>query len=150
MHRENDVVARLYQLLKTEFDQLSRRDIERIEETLEAKQALLSELEALSEMRYRILAENGFSADKDGHDAFINSVEGSGGDALRASWQALQQTLEDCQQQNQVNGQVLEASRRGAEQALAVLLGKDGTQPTLYNEKGSTEPSLSGRSHIKV
>jgi flagellar biosynthesis/type III secretory pathway chaperone len=150
LQRENEVVSRLHQLLKSEFDQLSRRDVDRIEETLEAKQTLMTELAQLSVSRCNILTNKGYSADKAGHDAFMEALDGAAGELLRQSWETLQEALAACQQQNQVNGQVLEASRRSAEQALSVLLGGNDIQPSLYNDKGATQPSMRGNSHIKV
>ncbi len=146
--READYVSRLFDVLVAEHAALEKRDGEALGKAVTEKGALVAELEKLAGERLALLRANGLAADGDGFEALL---ERSGGDTeLSRIWAELRERLEACRTQNRSNGMLIEPSRRGAEEALAVLLGTgDGT--CLYDQKGGTGPAnVGGRTSFKV
>jgi len=148
---EKELVANLLELLKHEEQVLVKRDVDGIEKAVAAKQLIISELEKLAVERSNVLKNNGCSDDKEGFEGYLSQLDERTSTALEQEWEQLQELLKSCQDQNQVNGHILDSSRRNTEKALSLLVGKGEEGDTrLYDEKGATDKSIGGQSHVKV
>lgn len=150
MRRELDAVERLGAVLEEEQGVLKVRDVEGMQRVVAEKQALVAQLEVYAREREGLLKRAGFSADKAGFAAFLANA-GALAAPLDGLWCRLRETLKSCQAQNLVNGQILEANRRRAQDSLAILLGKPAEQRTgTYNRNGYSSMSLGGRTFAKA
>jgi flagellar biosynthesis/type III secretory pathway chaperone len=147
LQQEQEWIARLNEALLREQEVLSKREMDAIETVVAQKEEALGQLAKLAEQRLALLAKAGYGGEKVDFDAFI-AADDSG--QLADMWQQLKEGLQQCQQQNQQNGMLLESSRQQAQQMLSILLGQDGSRGELYDEHGSTHPSFGQNTSIKV
>jgi flagellar biosynthesis/type III secretory pathway chaperone len=149
--RESAGVERLWVVLKSEHEALSRRDVEALDRFVAEKLQCITDLEQIGREQRQLLEMAGLVPDRTGLEALLQRVPGSTGEALRAAWQSLHQKLAMCQQQNLTNGRLLEGNRRFAQQALTALLGTDGgTVTELYDRGGATSMARGNRSYAKA
>lgn len=146
IEKQLEVASLLLSTMRAEHDFLSKHDTEALLGAVEQKQGLLAELERSSSTLLDLLREAGCSLDKDG----IASLMAEQPDESHRIWEEFQQTLAECQKQNMVNGQIMEVNRHSTEQALSILLGYGQAEPSLYDDRGMTNRSIGGKSHIKV
>jgi len=150
MQRELDTVAQLQQLLEQELTLLRQRDATALQQIAAEKGALVEQLEGYGRDRAALLGGAGYSADRAGLQAFISGA-GSVTVPLSTMWEHLRQALKRCQTQNLVNGQVLEGSRRGAEQVLAILRGSAiGARTATYTRQGQTRALPGGHTFARA
>lgn len=150
LQHEQEGAIRLLDVLKAEHEAIARRDTDALQELVAGKQALLEQLEFSHGKRLQLIREVGLEADQDGLDALLVQCAGAGHD-LQSRWTALKAVLSSCQRQNQVNGVVLENSRRTTHRALTILLGGQADNNELYNQAGkSIHSHIAGGRVIKV
>ena len=140
------MLARLEVVLGLEMSALERRDIDALTENTKEKQDLISSIEKLGRERRALLQGAGVATDKEAVQALVEAEP-----ALRGQWSELESVLLRCQQQNQINGILLEKGKQQTRRLLGILLGEGNRKETeLYDARGSTSPSfLHGRS-VKV
>lgn len=149
MLRERDGLERLRALLDEEHAALAARDTAKLEKLTATKLESLNELEQLGKVRQGLLAQAGLTADRSGFESLLSRFSGPEGRALADAWQAVQDLLRDCQEQNRVNGMVLDASHRATQQALAILLGQTRDADT-YDARGAIRGSSASRGYVKA
>ncbi len=149
LKREAQAVAALCEVLQGEHAALVERDATAMESTAVRKGQLVEQLNGLGEQRAALLAAAGLSPDKAGFEALLVKASGEGEEALQHQWQQLREKLQHCQQQNQVNSQLLEAGRRHAEEALSLLRGQ-GPISEIYGQDGARNGGGGSRSYAKV
>jgi len=147
LQQELEAAVRLRVVLTTEHEAIARRDTDTLEQAVAEKQALLTQLEQSHKQRLALLSASGLDADPDGFATLLARCAGSGYD-WSSRWEELKENLIACQRQNQVNGAVLENSRRTTHRALSILLGGQTDSPELYNQTGKATPSQLGGSRI--
>lgn len=150
INQQLKATAELLSVMHSEHQALARQDTKTLTPLIEKKQLLLAELETASVGFLNLLLNDGVSLDKDRIETLLAEMSIATDDHLVAGWNRLQQQLLDCQQQNLVNGQLMEVSRRGTEQALSILLGHGHAEPGLYDGRGATQRTIGGKSYIKV
>ena len=149
MGREMALLGSLAQLLEQEANALKTRDAAAVEAGAIEKRTLIEALESLAGERSRLLGASGLSPDGKGFESYLATLTGKEGDALRAQWGAVKETLTTCQKQNQMNGMLLDASMRSTQQALSILLGH-AREPGTYNSQGTVPANLGTRSVAKA
>jgi flagellar biosynthesis/type III secretory pathway chaperone len=147
LQQEQAYASRLLDVLKAEHEALARRDTDALQQSVADKQELLAQLEASHGRRLQLMHDTGLDAGRDGFDALLSLCAEHGHD-LHSSWNALKEVLASCQRQNQVNGAILESSRRTTHRALSVLLGGQADSPELYNQSGKSTPSALGGNRV--
>lgn len=147
LRQELEAAVRLRVVLGTEHEAIARRDTDTLQQAVAEKQELLAHLERSHKQRLALLSASGMDADPDGFVTLLARCADSGHD-WSSRWDELKETLIACQRQNQVNGAVLENSRRATHQALSILLGGQADSPELYNQAGKAMPSQLGGSRI--
>lgn len=146
VQRELDELAKLEEILRQEHDTLKQRDSDALIEITQVKQKLIESVESFWNERLVLLQGAGYSTDK---EAVLNLV--STDSQLVSQWDELESVLLNCQQQNQVNGLLVDMSRQQTQQLLSILLGEDSLKGAeLYDAKGSTSSSFSNSQSVKV
>ena len=135
----------LQDVLTQEYEELKSRRADALESLARDKQQLISQLEQCSLQKIQLLQQAGVSADKAGLEAFLSSVDKSLRGDVTDEWEQIREKLVACQQQNQLNGMIIEGKQRSGYQALAILTGRQLQQNELYNQKGASDSILDAR-----
>lgn len=145
--RETEAVNALAATLELEHEVLNQRDAARLDEVVATKEGQLEALNTLSQERTQLLHAAGYASDKDGFGAALDA-DTSG--QLRELWDALEEALQKCLRQNQINGKLLDASKQQAQELLSLMLGKEASGHGLYDQSGNTSTSFGRNTSIKV
>ncbi|RJG09881.1 flagellar protein FlgN [Pseudomonas cavernicola] len=122
----------LLELIDTEFQALSERDLPRLETILADKQPLLAQLGQHGNERSQLLTSLQLSADRAGLTALAErSTQGT---ELLARSDELSALLERCQTANLRNGRLIRANQASIGSVLGILRG--GETPGLYDSRG--------------
>jgi len=115
----------LLSLLKTEHDMLSapKTAATVIVDLATQKEEQLSTLECASQNRMTQLPSS--------DPALLL-------EPLKSSWMELKQLAQECQQQNQLNGMIINSNKNFVEQASAILQGKAPSSQLQYGSSGKT------------
>lgn len=131
----NDIgtTEQLLELIDTEFQALSDRDLPRLQGILSDKLPLLALLDQHGKERSRLLADLNLPADSSGLQALAGqSAQGS---LLLERGEQLSSLLERCQAANLRNGRLIRSSQASANSMLSILRGNE--TPSLYDSRGS-------------
>lgn len=140
---------RLLTVLVTEHEAIARRDTDALQQAVADKQTLLAQLEVSHGCRLQLLQTAGLQAGTEGFDTLLAGCSGGQGHVELASlWTRTKTALESCQRQNQINGAVLESSRRATHRALSILLGGQAEASELYNQLGKATTSPFGGNRV--
>jgi flagella synthesis protein FlgN len=123
----------LLELIDTEFQALSDRDLPHLQNILTDKLPLLSVLDQHSKQRSQLLASLNLSADRAGLQSL--AAQSSQGDLLLERGDELNTLLERCQAANLRNGRLIRSSQASAHSMLGILRGNE--TPSLYDSRGS-------------
>jgi flagella synthesis protein FlgN len=132
----NDIgtAEQLLELIDTEFQALSDRDLPRLQSILTDKLPLLSLLDQHGKERSQLLASLNLSPDRNGLQALAAQSEQGG--LLLERGDQLSALLERCQAANLRNGRLIRSSQASANSMLSILRGNE--TPSLYDSRGST------------
>ncbi|MFW5910905.1 MAG: flagella synthesis protein FlgN [Thiohalospira sp.] len=117
LEREEGLMAELESALEAEGNALARRDATPLDEAVARKQAALEGLTDAVNSRLRWMRSQGLEASAAGIRAAVGEIDPD----LPTRWEVLAERLQAAQKQNEVNGQILEATRRGVEELLAIF-----------------------------
>jgi flagellar biosynthesis protein FlgN len=131
----NDIgtAEQLLELINTEFQALSERDLPRLQSLLAEKLPLLALLDQHGKQRSQLLTNLGLSTDRAGLQAL--AAQSSHGAQLLERGDQLNALLESCQAANLRNGRIIRSSQASANSMLGILRGND--TPSLYDSRGS-------------
>ena len=145
--QDTATIEQFTQLLTTERDCLQARQHEQLPELIEAKDQLLSQLGAHSQLRQQWLTHANLSRDQHGWLEFLQGRADTR--ALIEPWQALIEQFAECQELNEVNGKIIGRSRQTLGQLLNIVRGQT-SGPQLYNAEGATAPQNDSQSLVKA
>lgn len=123
----------LLELIDTEFQALSDRDLPHLQNILADKLPLLSVLDQHSKQRSQLLASLNLSADRAGLQTL--AAQSSQGELLLERGDELNTLLERCQAANLRNGRLIRSSQASTHSMLGILRGNE--TPSLYDSRGS-------------
>jgi flagella synthesis protein FlgN len=131
----NDIgtAEQLLELIDTEFQALSDRDLPRLQSILSEKLPLLTLLDQHGRERSQVLANLNLSTDRAGLQAL--ATQSSQGELLLERGDQLNTLLERCQSANLRNGRLIRSSQASANSMLSILRGNE--TPSLYDSRGS-------------
>lgn len=132
--------ARLLAILRREHTLLTGRDPSAIGQIAYEKQQHLAQLEESSRQHSAALLAAGFQQHTLRMQDWLRQYAKDTGHDLTPAWRQLESLLTDCRHQNQLNGGIVETSRRHTQRALSLLLGKP-QETELYNPDGATASS---------
>ncbi len=132
---ERDTASALLALLKSEREPLTSSDSEVMTKISAQKQPLLVQLEQLARQRVVVLNSEGFSADKDGLEAFIENQTEPAANELKVILKSLKLAAKGCKENNQINGSIVNVNRQYLQKAMSILRGRD-VNSTAYGPGG--------------
>ena len=136
--------TRLLKCLNEEYDELKIRSLHHLQNIAEAKQGYLVQLEQLTQSAYEMIEKNSYPVNRAGAEAFINECEVHGMQGMKKQWKNLGYVLEKCQKQNQVNGNIIQMSRKNIYHALNIIYNEPIENPS-YEPDGKCMPKHTKR-----
>lgn len=131
----------LEELLLEERTLLERRELSALNELLERKANVLVEIERNEESRRRQLQEAGFSADREGLQAWCEQEQAA------QQLEQLRERLRSCNELTSINGAIVHRSRSSTRQVLEILRGRT-LLPGLYDREGNTDAAHQGPNEL--
>jgi flagellar biosynthesis protein FlgN len=124
----------LLELIDSEFQALTDRDLPRLQSILTEKLPLLALLEQHGKERSQLLTSLNLSPDNSGLQAL--AAQSAQGQLLLEQGNQLNALLERCQSANLRNGRLIRSSQASANGMLNILRGNE--TPSLYDSRGAT------------
>lgn len=143
LQTEQSALQALHAILLKEQEALAGNDIDALNEITQEKAQQVEQINELISSRGEHMAKLGLANDQDGMaEALGKAPSNALRDEAQGLWQQNQDLLENCQQQNQVNGIVIEAGTQSTQLVLDILQ-QPATPPatTTYDKKGRTNQS---------
>jgi flagella synthesis protein FlgN len=147
LQREAESVQGLAVTLTLEFEALEGNDADSLNDVVSRKEQQLAELNNLANERTALLQHAGFDADRAGFAAALDADDSG---ALRPLWEQVEAALLKCQQQNEINGKLLDVSKQQTQELLSLMLGKEVGGTALYDQSGNTATTYNRNTSIKV
>jgi len=135
----NDLSKQLYQCLVKEHDALSINKTDQLIPISEQKQSLLTQLDELDKQRLSLSGKKDFVL-------FLKSIDAR----LVSYWEATKKSIKKCQQQNEINGHILNRKNTIAKETLEIFTGRKLTTEATYGPDGLTNNSNSLVTNVKV
>lgn len=135
----------LMSLLQDERNILSSNDGAALESITSNKEQLAENLQKSTRQCSQRLQQAGFGSDDLSLSKYIDSYEEPFAVQLKEQWLALQSILKQCQDENRINGRLLNSSQRRIKQALSILQGQP-VEEDLYGKAGVAVNPSSGKS----
>jgi flagella synthesis protein FlgN len=131
----NDIgtAEQLLELIDTEFQALSDRDLPRLQSILTEKLPLLTLLDQHGKIRSQLLSSLNLSTDRAGLQTL--AAQSNQGELLLERGDQLNSLLERCQAANLRNGRLIRSNQASAHSMLGILRGNE--TPSLYDSRGS-------------
>jgi len=130
-------LKQLLALLNEEHSALENSNIEKLAEFATTKQLLVENLEDLETERKNILSQAGLDLTKTGVADFLSRDNTTSKNETNALWDDIAELSRTCEEQNNLNGIIIEGQRRRTEIALQILQGKS-TESELYSKHGKS------------
>jgi len=135
LQAEHRIAEQLLDVLTQERTALVHSDPELMTKLTASKQPLVVQLEQFSRQREAILQAEGFSAGKEGLEAFIANQDENQASRLNQLMAGLKAIAFECQEHNQINGGIVNVNRQYLHRAMSVLRG-GGTEVSSYGPGG--------------
>lgn len=119
----------LLDTLAEEYDALSQKNSEQISRLSNHKQQLSLEIEQLEQQRQSLLENAGVSD-------FSKWLNTRATGEISSTWDNIQSLLQQCAEQNQVNGIIVENNRRSVETFIGLLRGQSQSEEA-YTRSGA-------------
>ncbi len=122
-------------LSQLEQEHLALQDLHSkdLEQIVREKQQTTEALEQQVRLHGALLSQMGLAQEKDATSRLIATEPSP---ALSKLWQDIRETAERCQKQNEINGQIIEASRQQTQRAIEVLIPHADNRKPVYGRKG--------------
>jgi|GEM_PF-409678 len=141
LESELDTASQLSLLLENERNSLTESNSKLMSEMTAKKQPLVVKLEQLGRQRESTLQLAGFSAGKEGLEAFIENQVPQDKQALITLLTSLKVAAKSCKENNQINGGIVNVNRQYLQKAVNILRGKD-VNPSSYGPGGEYTNSV--------
>ncbi len=132
------VATTLQQVLESESEALQSRDADRLRTLSTEKIELTTTLEQLAARQAQQLAACGLSQTPGGLGDYARQLPDAQRPAFNKTVAALGEVLARSKRQNQINGQMIAASRQSVDLALSILRGQNGSRELTYGPGGET------------
>lgn len=130
------VIGELSNLLDLEYEALSERHVEQIQAIVQDKTKVLSKLEANSKSRNELFSTLQITADKEGLDTFVSTLDNRSRIEFESHWQPLENLLLEVNEKNQRNESVITRNARNLDRLMSIIRGQN-QKNVLYNNAGS-------------
>jgi len=135
---ETDAASRLLEILRREREALGSHALDELREAAQSKESLIATLEELAGQQNELLRRAGIDP---GTQNLEDALRGAGLESIGRRWEELRGVLSQCQHQNQINGGIIEISRRFAQQVLDTLRGA-ASGARLYGPSGEAQSDV--------
>jgi len=137
LHEIASYLEQLHAALNTEHKALSENNITDIQTIAQEKIILMEHLEDLDKERRLVLEKAGLNLSATGIEDYFQQSSSTSAPELKSLWETIAHLSKQCEQQNDVNGIIIESNRRHTENALSILQGKQ-QNTELYTSKGKS------------
>jgi len=150
INQESELANNLLALMQQEKATLENNQHDKLNALTCQKGACLDQIEQISRKRTQLLlALSTAPSTADRMNDFISRQTEQIKHALQSSLDKLEQVLEQCRQQNAVNGMIISMSQRNVQRNLNILKGVD-RDPMTYTPKGQASNIGQSYDGIKV
>ncbi len=139
LQQESTLLDELYQLLKQETKALKEKNIELINKLLESKNVLLDKLGMLDKQRQLYIER----------EASQTPMEESMGLKVQEMNRSIQERLDNCKHQNNINGGIIEVTRLFNQKILDIVHGQPNQENT-YSAEGKNRTRHTQHSIARV
>ena len=129
--------TRLLQLLKDERESIANSDATTLEGITSEKKHIARILESSTKECSTLLSQAEYEVGDKGMLDFFATCGEPHTSQMTTRWNELQDILKQCQEDNRINGQLLDNSQRRIKQAIGILQGQP-TDQELYGRRGKT------------
>jgi len=144
-------LEQLFHVLETEYKALSDSDLTAIQTVAQEKVLLMEQLEDLNKDRRMLLESAGLNLAATGINDLFNSSTITNKPKLKTLWDSISTLSKKCEQQNNINGIIIDNNKRHTENALSVLQGQGNQQTTeLYSNKGQSIKTSTKKTSIRA
>lgn len=127
----------LLALLERETDSTQARDYGAMSELLKEKTPLLDNLKKNAQIRSQLLLSANQAANEENWSLLLDSFNDQ---AVKESWQAMQTTISQCKEINNINGKLINRGVQSHNKLLQLMRGNT-QQADIYDAKGSKRTS---------
>lgn len=127
--------TRLEEVLREERLTLQKRDQQRLSDLIEEKERLLSKLDQSAKLRVQWLQQLGLLASAEAWETLVRQQQDP---ALTERYKALNDSVKNCRELNEVNGRLIGRSQQTLAKLLNIMRGTQAS-PQLYGSDGSTQ-----------
>ena len=135
----------LMALLQEERNILSGSDGAALETVTHSKEKLAETIQMNTRQCSQYLHQAGFGNDNLSLSKYIETCAEPFATQFKTTWNNLQSILKQCQDENRINGKLLNSSQRRIKQALSILQGQP-VEEDLYGSSGEAVNQSSGNS----
>ncbi len=128
-------ISKLSTLLDQEYEALSKRNVETIQQTVQQKTDVLRELETNSRSRNELFALLGVAASKQGLETFSNTLPPELKAEFLKHWKPLEVLLLEVNEKNQRNETVVTRNSRNLDHLMSIIRGQN-QKNMLYDNAG--------------
>jgi len=132
-----EAICRLNQVLEDEYTALCDKNTDQLQATTVNKLDLTDEIEKLEKQRAILLQSRKLPLSNIGMYTFIHQLDNGVQASLNTQWSLIEKLIRECEEQNRINGIMVEDQKRYIQSALSILSGKSLITDT-YDAKGST------------
>ena len=136
---------RLMSLLQDERNVLSTNDSSALENITNSKEQLAEAIQISTRQCGQYLQKAGFGDNNQSLSEYIKTCSEPFSTKFESMWHNLQSILKQCQEENRINGKLINSSQRRIKQALSILQGQP-VDEDLYGSGGKTVNTSSGNS----
>ncbi len=127
----------LLALLERETDSTQERDFAAMSELLKEKTPLIDNLKKNAKIRSQLLLSTNKAANEENWSLLLDSFNDQ---AVKESWQAMQTTISQCKEINNINGKLINRGVQSHNKLLQLMRGNT-QQADIYDAKGSKRTS---------
>ncbi len=126
----------LLALLQEERNALEQRDTPKLDSSNQQKTQVLKQIESNARQRTALLGQAGFSQDKEGLNAYFDSLQNTQAKKIKNDFSRLEIQLGKCQELNNINGVILHRSQQNISRLLHIFRGQTSGSST-YDSTGN-------------
>ncbi len=135
----------LLSLLQDERNVLSKNDSSALENITNSKEELAEAIQISTRQCRQYLQQAGFGDNSQSLSEYIKMCSEPFATKFEPMWHNLQSILKQCQEENRINGKLINSSQRRIKQALSILQGQP-VDEDLYGSGGKSVTSSLGNS----
>ena len=135
---EGDLLRQLFDGLQQEHQCLSDKDLDKLTAAVELKKSILDEFDTAVSDRMETLSNLGLDLEHQPQPEIKKFIQtcAKENSEIEQHWKALEELLEQCKEQNTINGAVIEVSSQSLQTAYSLLTAPISGETNLYNAKG--------------